>query len=41
MLFVLVTIFQALGLTLITEPLNWLLNQVFLFAPQVLGAGQQ
>ena len=39
MLFVLVAFFQALGLTLITEPLNRLLSQVFQFAPQVLGAG--
>ncbi len=39
MLFVLVAFFQALGLTLITEPLNRLLGQVFQFAPQVLGAG--
>ncbi|MFQ5931752.1 MAG: mechanosensitive ion channel [Nitrospiraceae bacterium] len=39
MLFVLVAFFQALGLTLITEPLNRLLSQVFEFAPQILGAG--
>ncbi|MFQ5847438.1 MAG: mechanosensitive ion channel [Candidatus Methylomirabilales bacterium] len=39
MLFVLVAFFQALGLTLITEPLNRLLSQVFEFAPQLLGAG--
>ncbi len=39
MLFVLVAFFQALGLTLITEPLNRLLGQVFQFAPQLLGAG--
>jgi hypothetical protein len=38
MLFVLVAFFQALGLTLITEPINRLLNQVFQFAPQLLGA---
>ncbi len=39
MLFVLVAFFQALGLTLITEPLNRLLNQIFQFAPQLAGAG--
>ena len=39
MLFVLVAFFQALGLTLITEPLNSLLNQVFAFIPQLIGAG--
>jgi hypothetical protein len=39
MLFVLVAFFQALGLTLITEPLNRLLTQVFDFAPRLLGAG--
>ncbi len=38
MLFVLVAFFQALGLTLITEPLNQLLNQLFQFAPQLFGA---
>jgi len=39
MAFVLVAFFQALGLTLATEPLNRLLSQIFQFAPQVLGAG--
>jgi hypothetical protein len=39
MLFVLVAFFQALGLTLITEPLNRLLTEVFDFAPRLLGAG--
>lgn len=39
MLFVLIAFFQALGLTLITEPLNQLLIQVFEFAPRLLGAG--
>jgi hypothetical protein len=38
MLFVLVAFFQALGLTLITEPMNNLLNKVLLFAPNLLGA---
>lgn len=39
MLFVLVAFFQTLGLTIITEPLNLLLGQVFLYAPRVVGAG--
>jgi hypothetical protein len=39
MVFVLVAFFQALGLTLPTEPLNRLLNQIFAFAPQLIGAG--
>ena len=39
MLFVLVAFFQTLGLTIITEPLNQLLIQVFQYAPRVLGAG--
>jgi len=39
MLFVLIAFFQALGLTLITEPLNQLLVQFFEFAPRLLGAG--
>jgi len=39
MLFVLVAFFQALGLELITEPLNALLTQMSEFAPRVLGAG--
>jgi hypothetical protein len=39
MLFVLIAFFQALGLTLITQPLNQLLVQVFQYAPQLLGAG--
>ncbi|MFQ6014608.1 MAG: mechanosensitive ion channel [Anaerolineae bacterium] len=39
MLFVLVAFFQTLGLTLITEPLNQLLMQVFQYAPRLLGAG--
>jgi hypothetical protein len=38
MLFVLVAFFQTLGLTIITEPLNNLLNQVFVYMPQLLGA---
>jgi len=39
MLFVLVAFFQALQLTIITEPLNNLLDQVLSYLPQVLGAG--
>jgi len=39
MLFVLVAFFQALQLTLITEPLNNLLDQILSYLPQVLGAG--
>ena len=38
MLFVFVGFFQKLGLTLITEPLRLLLNEVFGFAPQLAGA---
>jgi hypothetical protein len=39
MLFVLVAFFQTLGLTLITEPLNSLLNQIFAYIPRLIGAG--
>ncbi|HLA83483.1 MAG TPA: mechanosensitive ion channel [Thermoguttaceae bacterium] len=39
MLFVLVGFFQTLGLTLVTEPLNQFLKQVFEYAPRVVGAG--
>ena len=39
MLFVLVAFFQALGLTMVTEPLNGLLTQLTEFAPRILGAG--
>lgn len=39
MLFVLIAFFEALGLTLITEPLNRLLTEVFAYAPRLLGAG--
>lgn len=38
MLFVLIAFFQALGLTIITEPLNNLLNELFAFAPNFFGA---
>ena len=39
MLFVLVGFFQTLGLTLVTQPLNQFLNQVFEYAPRLVGAG--
>ncbi|MBI2845681.1 MAG: mechanosensitive ion channel [Chloroflexi bacterium] len=39
LLFVLVAFFQTLGLTLITEPLNQLLVQIFQYAPRLIGAG--
>ena len=39
MIFVLVAFFQVLGLTLITEPLNQLLIQVFQYAPRLIGGG--
>jgi len=39
MLFVLVAFFQALNLTIITEPLNALLTKVTEFVPRILGAG--
>src|SRR5213593_784239 len=38
MILVLVAFFESLGLTLVTEPLNRLLNQFFQFAPQLFGA---
>jgi hypothetical protein len=39
MIFVLVAFFQVLGLTIITEPLNQLLIQLFQYAPRLIGAG--
>ena len=39
MMFVLVSFFQILGLTIITEPLNLLLIQIFQYAPRLVGAG--
>ncbi len=39
MFFVLVAFFQFLGLTFIAEPLRGFLNQVFEYAPRLLGAG--
>lgn len=38
MLLVFVAFFQALGLTLITQPINQLLNSLFEYGPQLLGA---
>lgn len=38
MLFVCVAAFQALGITLITEPINSLLTELFKFTPQLIGA---
>jgi len=39
MIFVLIAFFQALGLTLVTDPLNQLMNQILLYIPQLFGAG--
>jgi hypothetical protein len=39
MLFVLVAFFQVLNLTLVTEPLNALLDQFAQFVPRLIGAG--
>lgn len=39
MLFVVIAAFQALGLTLVTEPINSLLTQLFDYAPKILAAG--
>jgi hypothetical protein len=39
MIFVLVAFFQVLGLTIVTEPLNQLLIQIFQYAPRLVGAG--
>jgi len=38
MLFVLVATFEALGITLITQPINNLLNELFVYAPKLFGA---
>jgi len=38
LLFVLVAFLQTLGLTIVTEPLNALLSQIFAFAPRIGGA---
>ncbi len=38
MLFVLVVFFQMLGLTLVTEPIDTLLNRVSEYAPRIVGA---
>ena len=37
MLFVLVGFFQVLGLTEITEPLTGFLNELFIYAPRLIG----
>jgi hypothetical protein len=39
LLFVLVAFLQTLGLTIVTQPLNALLSQIFEFAPRIGGAG--
>ena len=39
MLFVLIAFFQVLGLTIVTQPLNGLLVQLFGYAPRLLAAG--
>ena len=39
MLFTLIAFFQTLGLTVVTDPINRLLNKVFEFAPRIIGAG--
>jgi Mechanosensitive ion channel, conserved TM helix len=39
MLFVLMAVFQALGLTVVTEPINVLLTKIAGFLPQALAAG--
>jgi hypothetical protein len=39
MVMVFVATFQVLGLTLITEPLNNMMNGIFAFAPRLLGGG--
>lgn len=38
MVFVLIAFFQALGLTIVTQPLNQLVTQIFAYAPRLLGA---
>ena len=39
MFFVLVAFLQSLGLTFIAEPLRGFLNQIFGYAPRIIGAG--
>ena len=39
MLFVLVAFFQILGMTVLTEPLSKMLNQIFVYLPNFLSAG--
>ena len=38
MVVALVGFFQVLGISVVTEPLNQFLNQIFAFTPQILGA---
>jgi len=39
MILVLIAFFQALGLTLVTDPLNQLVSKILYYLPQLLGAG--
>ena len=39
MIFVLVAFFQILGMTAVTEPLNGMLNQIFVYLPKLVSAG--
>ena len=39
MIFVLVAFFQILGMTALTEPLNGMLNQIFVYLPKLVSAG--
>jgi len=39
MLFVLMAVFQSLGLTVVTEPINAFLTKIVAFLPQILAAG--
>ena len=39
MVFVLVAFFQMLGMTALTEPLNGMLNQIFVYLPKLVSAG--
>ncbi len=39
MIFVLIAFFQILGMTALTEPLNGMLNQIFVYLPKLVSAG--
>ena len=39
MILVLIAFFQALGLTIVTDPLNQFMSQIFQYIPQLFGAG--